>query len=393
MKNSIAITIFAVALSLLSVSEVYSATNTTLQVSVPPIPGSSRIWESISTQTVDNVLVNLPGEIYPANFTSSLAEELVQDLNSLKFDLQNEIATALAADSDIKQVYSVTINMNPITASLSQQGTSIGLNISDIQINVDFELETQGGLIGGIFCPSPDAQVDINGLLVSSSYDVYTGQVGGFNTTYSSLDIDTDCGGILGFIGDAYASLFIDEQGKAEDAIEGAVANLNNITNKITVFSIRDFAEALLDSDLLQELGSDLTIEAVDEVIAQTNLNSGVIVDIEVYDGSTENIISISAKAEAPVLGEKTGTGAVKQLPIIYPAGSNSVSIYVSDHGGPLVYVTTTNSSFIDVNVNQASHLAFVAIAHSDVIPGLRSNLSNTSFFIGDTSGGGPRGQ
>jgi hypothetical protein len=134
-------------------------------------------------------------------------------------------------------------------------------------------------------------------------------------------------------------------------------------------------------------------MNAIQSVLLSTNQDYGVAVDIELLDGTSTNTISLTARAEAPILGQHTGTGSIKQLPITYPAGSSTVSLYLSDHGGPLTYVTTTQAPFVNVPVNQASNFYYVAIAHSDIVPGLRSYLSNASFFLGGCSNGcgGPR--
>lgn len=382
-----------VASMLLAPTSIASATtNTVFRVGVPPVPGSEKDWDSISTNQIDAALTSIGGGLYPTNYTSDLAEELMQDLAGLKQSLENDIAAAIAGDSDVKQVYSVAVDMNPFKAKFSQSGTSIGLDLININMSVDLELHTQAGILGSIFCPSPDVDVDLSHIKISSSYNVYTGQVGGFNAEYGDIDVDSDCGGLLGPIGDAFDQWFVDEQGEAENAVENAVSSLNNITSKVTVFSIRDFTEAILDSNLFQKTGSDLTIDTVDEVLAQTDLDSGLIIDFEIDDGTSENTFSLTARTEAPVLGEKQGSGTTKQLPITYPAGADTVSIYVSDHGGPLTFVTTTSAASINVSVNQASHLVFVAVAHSNIVPGLRSQLSNASYFLGgSTGGGGPR--
>jgi hypothetical protein len=128
--------------------------DTVLRVSVPPVPGNSQTWESLSTQTIDSTLIGIPGLNYPANYTTNLADSLFSDLNNLKLALQNGITSALIAEPEIKQVFSLSVGINPITANFTQAGPSVALDLSKFAINMDIELKTQGGFLGSIFCTS-----------------------------------------------------------------------------------------------------------------------------------------------------------------------------------------------------------------------------------------------
>lgn len=349
---------------------------TTIKVGTPnpPTNSSAIAFESVSTTQIDNALTALGGGLYPPNFTAIEANKAFIELADLKQDLETEIYNSVLASPDIKQVYYVNVVVNPIKARLSQQGTSIGLTLSQIDITVRVEAETQGGIIGGLFCPSPDASVDIDGLEGAASYDIYTGNISGVSATYSDINIyNVSCGGILGWFGNLFVGLFT---GGIENDIAASINDIEGIANKQTLFSVRNLMEGLLDSNKYTQPYSGKVLTAMDEIIMQTDLNSGLLLDIEIYDG-VSNTVSFVASQKAPHLYDIEYLGDKNLLSLIQSANTSSVHIYKQGpYSSTWYYVkSTTGSGALIPSYDVGTKI--IAVSESDLISGLISFPSN----------------
>jgi hypothetical protein len=92
------------------------AQTTTIRVGVPPLPGQPQVYESISTNQIDLAVANrFPGK-YPPDYTSQKAEDAFRSVSDLKQDLIADVRSAVLAHPDIRSVFNVSVDLNPIKA-------------------------------------------------------------------------------------------------------------------------------------------------------------------------------------------------------------------------------------------------------------------------------------
>ena len=369
--------------------------DTTLRAGVPNAPSNSTpvSYESVSTSQIDAQLSALTTQFpaqyqYPANFTTNKAEAAFQELADLKASLQSNLVNVIEASSNVKQVYYINAYVDPLKATFSQQGTSIGLTISQMELTARIEAETQGGIIGGIFCPTPNVTVDVEGLKAHTSYNVYTGAISGVYVTYSNIDAyNASCGGILGIVGDIFVAL-LGLDGLAEDAVADMINDINGIGNKYTLFSVRDFMEGMLDSNKYTSAHAGKVLTTMDEIIMQTDLDSGLVLDIEV-DDSANNRVSFVARQATPRITNIEYTLNNIILDVYIPPSTEKVEIYALYPGNTTwTYQKSTTLSGVVLGTYDVG-TKFVAVAKSDLISGLYSLPSNIKINYHDFYSGG----
>ena len=371
------------------------ATDTTFRVGVPNPPTNSDPIsdESISTTVIDTTLVNLTAQFpaqfqYPANFLEDLSNGAFLELFKLKLDLETEIGTFAQADPKIKEVFSVLASVNPLKVTLTQQGASIGLKVSQMDVNIFAEFETQAGIIGGLFCPTPTGFADIKGLVGTASFDIFTGNISAVTANFSHVEVNNvSCGGLLGFIGDIYLALF---PVGIDDIVTNALNDLAGAANMQTFFSIRDELQGILDGNNFTQPHASKALAAMDEIILKTDLNSGLQVDIEI-DDSLHNEISFIASQRAPSLFSPEYT--LNNVIVDFTVPDNGVvEIYIQLPGNSTwsLAATATQSGVVFGELDDRTKI--MAVARSTLIPGLYSFPSNIRITNHVFNGGCPEG-
>ncbi len=161
--------------------------------------------------------------------------------------------------------------------------------------------------------------------------------------------------------------------------LENAVANIINglagIGNKQTLFSVRNFMEGFLDSDLLAAVDSGKVLSTMDEIIMKTDLNSGLQLDIEIDDG-VNNTISFVASQRTPQITNIEYT--LHNVLVDFTIPSNSVvEIYLKLYGSSYwsLAATMTQTGLILGELDRGTKI--MAVARSTLVPGLYSFPSN----------------
>lgn len=377
----------AIGLTTILASEAIATGATTLKVGVPGGIGQAPSYESISTTQVDSVLNSLPS--YPNNFTRDKANAVFQDLAALKASLSTDLRLAVASLSDVKQVYSLSTVFNPVQARLTQESTSIGLEIGGIDADISMELETQGGFLGSLVCASPDVDVTITGIKGVGSYNAYTGAINGVTVTYGFIESDADCGGLFGFVGDWFFEDNVEDG--VIDQINASLNQIDGIANRQTLFSIRDFLEGLLDSNYLTEPYADDALNVMDSLVMQTNLNSGLALDI-IVDDNANNTISFLAGHHPPTFTNMGASGNNRSVHVVLPANTAKVDIYrqsTTSSNWALIQTITTNTTI--TFPHNRLHAKIGAIGESSLISGLKSTVTSGIFFDPTEAGSGGR--
>jgi hypothetical protein len=145
----------------------------------------------------------------------------------------------------------------------------------------------------------------------------------------------------------------------------------------------------LLDSDLLDSIDSDKALDALDEVVMEASLDSGLVVDITLDDNVT-NTITFLASHKPPTFGRGSApTPTTRSLEIILPEQARKVEVYRRATNEDWVYLTTLTSNGTITFPYSRFYAEITAVAYSDLISGLKSTDNPRTYFWDPTSDGG----
>lgn len=331
---------------------------TTVTVATPGHPINNPLkQESITSSQIDSFI--------GGNSATQLTDGLFADIAELNSDIESEIRTLLFDNPKTKSVEWVDANIDPIYAKLTQESTSVSLSISGMSVR--FKAKADGK---PVLCPTVTYTAEINGIKAAGVYDAYTGILQGPNLTHESLDVtNASCSGIIGAIVDIF--------GIADDFVETelnkAVKGLEGLSYLHEVFSVRSLVDKLLQVVFNQEQ-TETALVAIDNLVHQTDLNSGIVVDVKIDPRnytSQNNAVTLTASHERPQV-------SAEYLPsmttLVYVEADNveKYDIY-RQLQGTTIWEHILTTPYVINYVQAPPGAKIMAVATNDLIPGLKS--------------------
>jgi len=350
-------------------SPALAAADTTLRVGIPASnPKNGTSTEEISTAQIDPVLV-LTG--LPANYTRDKANSAFGELVGLKNDLKNELSAALLSASKVKKVTSLSLGINPVDAIFTQQGTSIGAEVGRFTVTGSVDTTISIPLI----CGTVKGNFELDNVRVQASYNAYTGNIGGANAFYNIKSTSVSCDNIIGDALIAFVSIFFDVDGPIKNEIDGFFDGISGSANSRTLFSVEAFLDGLKEFEKKNVLTNAATkgITAAQNLIESTNLNSGLQLNVSLFDGSSANEIEFIASHQPVDVThlEYTQSNIIVSLDV--PGNTSAIDIYscVNNRSSCAWVGNGSGSSAVIGTVDKGSEI--IAIGRNGLIGGLRS--------------------
>lgn len=318
------LTMAAIAASTFIASASFAAGDTTLNVGIPTAnPAQGNSVESISTAVIDPFLAPIG---LGSHYTRDKANAAFGELNGLKTDLKNALEAALLSSPEITKVNSLSLSINPVNAVFTQQGTSIGAEIGRFTVNGNANTTKKIPLV----CSSIKATFTIEDVRVQAAYDVYTGDLHSSNAFYRITKKTASCDNLVGDAILAIGAIFLDISGEISDAIHDFFDGLSGATNAQTLFSVKAFLDGLKEFEDQNFLTAAATkaINAGQNLIETTNLNSGLQLNLSLYEGSTQNSIDIIASSQTVDVTMLEYTSNQISVDFTRPAGTSHVAFY-----------------------------------------------------------------
>lgn len=258
---------------------------------------------TISTEDVDAVLSAAAPQVFGNHYTRDLANGLFAELNGLKATLNNSLRNLLLSQSIIDEVRSLSTEVNPVDLSIRQKGTSVAASVYGLTVTGSVGLDVG---IPSLFCDA-EANFEIRVNEVRSSYNAYSGAIEGTSVFYDVINEDFDCDTILGEVALLFVELVADIDGLVGDRIEDAINDIEGALNSQSYFSVKDFMDGfkkVIEIDPQFVAGIQVTpaiefdttawIEKAQQLIeladSQGDLNTGVQLDLTIFEGSTNSI-------------------------------------------------------------------------------------------------------
>ncbi|RMB01544.1 hypothetical protein [Eilatimonas milleporae] len=352
------------------------------------MPGSSGL--GVSTADIDPLLAGRPKPLsngnFPANYTRDLANGAFAELDRLQAVLRTELIAAIESDSRVQRVQQLTLVVNPLQVRLSQMQTSVNLDISGISASARLRLA-----ISVPFCSPVFGEVDLSNIRASGSYNLFTGKIQNVDINYRVDNEDISCSNPIGEALAVLVRIFTDIDGLLSDGIDNAIRDIEGSANMQTLFSIRDFAESLTKMLSNEVLGSGLPLQlrnrlqnivdaggreglrALNEVINTNNLSTGLLAQLTIDRGPTENAIGLVGAHQQVDIIEVDQINQGTLISMRVPPNTASIDVYFREPGKSL-WTYGGTSTFGAITIGGAPfNTELKAVGNSALIPGLRS--------------------
>jgi len=151
----------------------------------------------ISTADIDPILQTYTN--LGAGFTARQAQSVFDDVDALEQDLSDMIVNELLGQSFISSA-NVNLDTTPLHVQLSQTNTNINLMAGGLSGNASLRINTSRlagggvrGVLADIFCSTLRADVSIQNVSVTGTYDAFTGVANGFGSDFRLKANDVSC--------------------------------------------------------------------------------------------------------------------------------------------------------------------------------------------------------
>ncbi len=328
----------------------------TLRLATPGGPTTSPIREvEITASEIDAAL--------GTDFFSTNADALFMDLVALHAQLEGEIRSIALSQNKIKSVEMVRVETNPVSVRLMQLAGAVSLHAQGITTTL--QATAKGGI--PILCSS----VHFTAIVQSASdgtFDLFTGLLDNIRVDNAVTVTQADCSGVFGFLGNLLAEIFVDGvDNLVQQKISSALENYAGFDSIQTIFSLeeltRDLDRALPPGEI-----RDRVLAVVDHFLSLASQNAGLQLDIVLdpdFYGAGNPLVSLTASQQKPTVSADNGTTFT--LIAVDAPGASQYDIYAVG-----LLLASTSTSPITVP-RQAAGSEILAVAHSGVIPGLKS--------------------
>lgn len=334
--------------------------------------------ESISTAQVDGVLRVVAPGLFGQNFTRDKANKVFADLANLRTGLATSLRQTIASQSNIRQVYSVTVNTNAVNLRLAQKTNSVSGELGSLSTRVSLLSDVDG--FKSIFCPSVNVTFDVKNIKAFGDYNYISGDISGALVTYDLVIVSASCNGLLGGLFNPTSAA----RSQINSAIQDQINTQIGFVNMQRLFSLADFANGLdrFRGETIVSPILDRPIRIFQEMVNNAAINTpGIVLDFGVELGSplgSPNRIKIIASHVPTDYGLVRRTLAM--INVTVPPNSQRVDLYVKQT--PLQnwqYMGSTTDGFFTVPPNFVNpntggpDWTYIAVARSALIGGLES--------------------
>ena len=147
----------------------------------------------LNTQSIDPIL-NIYTNLGP-NFTARQAQSAFDEIDDLEQDLE-ELVLDVVFDQNFIRSADITFDSTPFHLQLSQTGTSLNLGLGGVsgagRVRVNTSRLAGTGLVD-IVCPTLRADIEVQNVSASGSYDVFSGTAQDFEADFDFVVNDVSC--------------------------------------------------------------------------------------------------------------------------------------------------------------------------------------------------------
>ncbi len=213
------------------------------------------------------------------------------ELRSTELDVENQIRDALNRESIVERVNFVNADFSDVDALLTGDGGGV-VTASVGRLKLSASARIDEGI--PILCPSVRARIDLENIVITASYNYFTGALVNLDASYDP-DVDISCGTLGDLLGiPSLARLFFDEDAFVENSIEDAIMDFGQMENFQNLFGVMEILDDPNVSGAVSLIESRTNFDVSDflnELLAGLNLRVGLFSD---RFGSNENQILIS---------------------------------------------------------------------------------------------------
>jgi hypothetical protein len=379
--------------SLLFISSSASAQETQLKIgaasnitSTNSLMGST-VSVVLSTSEVDAFLGAFAPAVFGNNFTRDKSNKVFADFSSLKLNLATSLKQVIPTlNPKIRSISSIIIDTPRLNLRLSQKTNSVSAELGTLKVSTNLIYNSNFPVI----CPYANISLDINITKVMADYNYITGNINNSDVIYTVDNIKSSCGGILGFVGDAFNSVFLGgSRAEVKSAIKSEVDSRIAFANMKTLFSLADFAKGLKAFALNRVISSEanLAVNVLSELVDHPNISTPSIildvgVDFSALVSNANNISMIVSHAPVDIIATSPG-----RYELSVPPNTTRTDLYYQSDT-KWVYFATTNSNIAIFPVNARPVRSYViAIGRNSYFPTL-SSFPGRAFLPLDSPGG-----
>lgn len=286
------------------------ASNTIIRVGLAgQSPNDTVQGITTSTSKIDPVLnsIGIPGQP-----TNDLADDLFNELDDAFTDIEDFISQAVLDVGILTHIYQIDIRPNPARVVISQDGTTVGVKVGDVDGTISIKAEVP-------VCGSYRIDAKIDNLRVEGDYDLYDGKIKNIAFDYDIRDFDIDAYSFVGTVCKAAidtASIIVNGstfKNSILNLLRNAPDNLIIEDQMTDLFSLRDLLDdarqfvQTIDSPGFSFAGYGLppisqtqrdqateALNHVDTVLSQPSFQgTGLRVTLELFPRQTNNIINL----------------------------------------------------------------------------------------------------
>ena len=310
----------------------------------------------LNTQSIDPIL-NIYTNLGP-NFTARQAQSAFDEIDDLEQDLE-EMVLDVVFDQNFIRSADITFDSTPFHLQLSQTGTSLNLGLGGVsgagrvRVNTSRVISSGiGSFVANIFCSTIRADVEVQNVSASGSYDAFTGIAQNFDADFDIVVNDISCSfSPLSFVANILLNDSLIEnianrkaQNFLEDALDGRqIQTMLGIQDFIT--SLREYVE-IVDVTFNQfPQAVTLTTPELGEIGMTLDLPQSITVNNPVSQGAISREANMVLDSAERIIGGFAGTNL--QLDVFLDNDTKNELSFIVSH------VLDLPSTFAAYDVNR----------------------------------------
>ena len=269
----------------------------------------------LNTQSIDPIL-NIYTNLGP-NFTARQAQSAFDEIDDLEQDLE-EMVMDVVFDQNFIRSADITFDSTPFHLQLSQTGTSLNLGLGGVSGAGRVRVNTSrlvGTILIDLVCPTLRADVEVQNVSASGSYDVFSGTAQDFEADFDIVVNDVSCSfSRYSFLANILLNDSIIEniannkaQNFLEDSLDGReIPTMLGIQDFIT--SLREYVE-IVDVTFNQfPQAVTLTTPELGEIGTTLDLPQSITVNNPVSQGAISREANMVLDSAERIIGGFAGT-------------------------------------------------------------------------------------
>ena len=306
----------------------------------------------LNTQSIDPIL-NIYTNLGP-NFTARQAQSAFDEIDDLEQDLE-EMVMDVVFDQNFIRSADITFDSTPFHLQLSQTGTSLNLGLGGVSGAGRVRVNTSrlaGTILIDLVCPTLRADVEVQNVSASGSYDVFSGTAQDFEADFDIVVNDVSCSfSRYSFLANILLNDSIIEniannkaQNFLEDSLDGReIPTMLGIQDFIT--SLREYVE-IVDVTFNQfPQAVTLTTPELGEIGTTLDLPQSITVNNPVSQGAISREANMVLDSAERIIGGFAGTNL--QLDVFLDNDTKNELSFIVSH------VLDLPSTFAAYDVNR----------------------------------------